>query len=170
MDKVDPYVAMIGAEFIRHGRQQKARMIVADPKFPGMEAAGSDGFELLEEWYSLKDFAPDLHVLLVQDTKGMVGPDYDRPPYPATWARRYGRGRVFYSSMGHREDVWESARFQTILRGGLRFAFGDAPRNIDLSPNLVRVAPGYATIPPRSASPSSGARPPSPAPAVPAAP
>jgi len=33
---------MIGGEFIKHGAQQKSRMIVADPKFPGMEAVPQD--------------------------------------------------------------------------------------------------------------------------------
>src|SRR6266446_1645528 len=35
-DAVDPYIAMIGGEFIMHGAQQKSRMISVDPKFPGM--------------------------------------------------------------------------------------------------------------------------------------
>jgi hypothetical protein len=145
--KVDPYVRMIGAEFIRHGDQQKARMIVADKTFPGMAAAG-DGFTMHEEWYSLKEFAPDLRVLLVQDTKGMEGSDYQRPPYPATWARRHGRGRVFYTSMGHREDVWASPVFRSILLGGIRWAVGDA--RADVTPNLARAAPGHSELPPRS--------------------
>lgn len=143
--KIDPYVAMIGAEFIRHGAQQRARMIVTDPRFPGMSAAG-DGFEMMEEWYSLKEFLPDLHVLLVQETKGMRGSDYRRPPYPATWARKHGKGRVFYTSMGHREDVWTNPRFQEILLGGIAWAVGNV--EADVTPNLARVAPGYATIPP----------------------
>jgi hypothetical protein len=50
----DPYLLMIGGEFIRHGAQQKTRMICADPKFPGAAVAG-EGFDMLEEWYSFKD-------------------------------------------------------------------------------------------------------------------
>ena len=49
-------------------------------------STGQSDFELHEEWYSLKNFAPDLHVILAQDTKGMKNFDYDRPNYPATWA------------------------------------------------------------------------------------
>ncbi|HEY2839660.1 MAG TPA: ThuA domain-containing protein, partial [Pirellulales bacterium] len=65
-DNVDPYIAMIGAEFIVHGAQQKAKMSVADKAFPGMAAAG-DGFQMMEEWYTLKDHAKNLHVLLIQE-------------------------------------------------------------------------------------------------------
>jgi type 1 glutamine amidotransferase len=145
-EKADPYVRMIGAEFIKHGPQQVGRMTAADHGFPGMKAAG-DGFELMEEWYSLKDFSPDLHVLLVQETKGMKGADYQRAPYPATWARMHGRGRVFYTSMGHREDVWTNPLFQSILLGGISWAL----RNVDadVSPNLESAAPGHHEIPPK---------------------
>ena len=47
----------------------------------------------------------------------MEGPSYKRPPYPSTWARMHGKGRVFYTSMGHREDVWTSPEFQAVLIG-----------------------------------------------------
>ncbi len=70
--EIDPYIQMIGGEFIRHGRQQNATMTVTDPKFPGVDKAGAK-FDLHEEWYSLKNFALDMHVILVQETKGMQG-------------------------------------------------------------------------------------------------
>ncbi len=87
---IDPYTKMIGAEFVGHGAQQKARMKVVDRQFPGMKGLG-DGFEMLEEWYAMKNFAPDMHVLLVTETKGMQGREYDRPPFPGTWAQRWVR-------------------------------------------------------------------------------
>lgn len=142
----DPYIAMLGGEFIRHGAQQVAHMRVVDPAFPGMEKAGQ-GFDLLEEWYSLKNFAPDLHVLLVNETEGMKGKDYQRPPYPATWARQHGQGRVFYTSMGHREDVWTNPLFQEILMGGIRWAARQV--DADLTPNIQQVTPQAHVLPPR---------------------
>lgn len=150
-DKADPYVKMIGAEFIKHGKQQKARMRVVDPMFPGF-AKAAPGFEMMEEWYSLKDFAPDMHVLLVQETGGMVGEDYQRAAYPATWARMEGKGRVFYTSMGHREDVWTNPIFQDILLGGIAWAVGNVSANV--TPNLALAAPGYKELPP--VPPSAG--------------
>ena len=38
------------------------------------------------------------------------------------WRKEYGRGRVFYTSLGHREEVWQDARFRQHLLGGLRWA------------------------------------------------
>ena len=144
-DAADPYVKMLGGEFIKHGAQQKATMRAVDPKFPGMEKYAA-GFEMHEEWYSLKDFRPDLHVLLVQETETMKGSDYARPAYPATWTRMHGKGRVFYTSMGHREDVWTSPIFQDILTGGIAWALGDA--KADVTSNLSQVAPKWAENPP----------------------
>ena len=102
-------------------------------------------FSMMEEWFSLVQFAKDLHVVLVQDCAGMNKSNpadrryYDRPPYPATWARMYGKGRVFYTSMGHREDVWTIKPFRQVLQGGLRWALGDAAA--DISPNILEVTP-----------------------------
>jgi type 1 glutamine amidotransferase len=150
----DPYIKMIGAEFIIHGSQQKARQIVADKKFPGLSAVPDD-FGPLEEWYSLKNFQPDLHVLLVQDTSTMkrdAGGDragYDRPNYPSTWARKYGKGRVFYTSMGHRLDVWTNPVFQSVLLGGINWAVGNV--KADVAPNLKQAAPEASVLPPAPA-------------------
>ncbi|MBU6400194.1 MAG: ThuA domain-containing protein [Verrucomicrobia bacterium] len=143
-DNADPYVKMLGAEFIIHGAQQKSHMIVADPNFPGLSGVPAD-FGPLEEWYSLKNFASNLHVLLIQDTAGMRGNMYQRPPYPATWARMYGQGRVFYTNMGHREDVWDNPVFQQVLVGGINWAV----RNVDadVTPNIDQVTPKANQLP-----------------------
>ncbi len=134
----------LGGEFIIHGKQQDAKMRCIDPKFPGM-AKYVEGFSFPEEWYSLKDFSKDIHVLLVQESEKMEGPMYQRPPYPATWARAHGKGRVFYTSMGHREDVWTNQIFQDILIGGVTWALGDV--QADVTPNLDQAAPGWAQNP-----------------------
>jgi type 1 glutamine amidotransferase len=142
-DKIDPYIAMLGGEFIIHGAQQKARMRVIDPSFPG--AKGLKDFELHEEWYALKNFASDLHVILAQDNEGMKGAMYQRANFPATWARKHHKGRVFYTSMGHREDVWESPLFQKLLMGGLAWAVGNV--EADVTPNFQKATPQASQLP-----------------------
>ena len=147
-EKADPYTRMIGGELIIHSVQQVAKMRVVDPGFPGLEKR-ADNFELMEEWYSMTDFAPDLHVLLVQETAGMTGIPYQRPPYPATWARMHGKGRVFYTSMGHREDVWTNPVFQDILFGGMNWGLGNV--DADVTPNIDKATPDCRKLPPISA-------------------
>ncbi len=136
--ELDPFLAMLGGEFISHGPQQEATMRVASPNFPGMQNLGSQ-FQLTEEWYAMKNFAPDLHVILVQETAGMDGDDYARPPYPSTWARRHGQGRVFFTSMAHRENVWIEQSFQQIVLGGLAWVLGNV--DADVTPNIDIVTP-----------------------------
>jgi len=144
-EKADDYVRFLGAEFIIHGAQQVAKNTVIDPKFPGFENVGTD-FAFQEEWYSLKDFAPDIHVLTVIDSPSMTGSMYGRPAYPSTWARKEGDGRVFYTAMGHRDDVWANPTFQNILVGGVKWALGDL--KADVPPNIKEAAPGAYTNPP----------------------
>jgi type 1 glutamine amidotransferase len=143
-DKADGYIKMIGGEFIRHGAQQKSRLITADAKFPGMAAMPAD-WAPIEEWYSLKNFPAELHVILVQDTAGMKGAEYERAPYPSTWARMHGKGRVFYTSLGHREDIWTHPAFQSLLTGALNWSLGRV--DADITPNLAQVAPKANVMP-----------------------
>ncbi len=137
-DDFDPYIQMLGGEFIVHGAQQKSTLRCIDAKFPG--ASGLTDANFSEEWYALKNFAPDLHVILMQDTQGMTGPMYQRKSYPETWARMHGKGRVFFSSLGHREDVWQMPAYQGLLIGGLSWITGRA--EADITPNIKEVAPG----------------------------
>jgi hypothetical protein len=156
-EKTDPYIRMIGAEFIRHGKQQRSRMIQVDTNFPGMRGMPAD-FGPMEEWYSLKNFASDMHVVLLQDTSTMQSENmYRRPPYPVTWARLHGKGRVFYTSLGHREDIWTNPVFQDLLMGGINWAVGRT--EADVTPNLKTAAPGADVLPPAPANKTSSAAP-----------
>jgi uncharacterized protein len=150
-EQSDPYLRMVGGEFIIHGqskdpRLQTANVIIVDPKFPGLEGVKSPvSFE--EEWYSLKDFAPDMHVTLVLDTSTMNGNAYKRAPYPVSWARMQGQGRVFFSAMGDRPENWSNKFMLDVLAGGIRWATHQVDASIP--PNLKTAAPGYAEIPPK---------------------
>jgi type 1 glutamine amidotransferase len=165
-DDADPYIKMLGGEFIFHGQQQKGRIFCADPKFPGFGAA-RDGFSMMEEWYSFKNLAKDDHVLLWLATWSMMntGRDsvYRRAPYPVAWVHPHGNGRVFYTALGHRADVWTNPMFQDMLVGGIKWATGEV--KVSIKPNIGAVTPYYDEIPPDDA-PRAVAKP---APATPAA-
>jgi type 1 glutamine amidotransferase len=144
-EKADPYIRMLGGEFINHGRQQEATATVADPRFPGFDIPGG-AWRCREEWYSNKEFADDLHVLLVMQSREMEGVDYDRPPYPLAWARTFGEGRVWFNGMGHREDVWEAAQFQRMLLGGIDWVTRRV--EADVTPNTASITPDGNVLPP----------------------
>jgi type 1 glutamine amidotransferase len=145
----DPYLRMLGGEFIVHGRDprlQTANIIINDPSFPGLAGIQSP-VSFNEEWYSLKDFATDIHVIATVDTSMLKNECYQRRPYPVTWARMQGNGRVFFTAMGDRPENWQNPFFLDLLAGGIRWSLGEA--KADLSQNLLAAAPGYADIPPK---------------------
>ncbi len=149
-EKADPYLRMVGAEFITHGsdpRLQTTDLIINDPKFPGLEGVTSP-VEFNEEWYSLKDFAPDMHVILTIDTSKLKGACYQRRPYPGAWARMQNKGRVFFTAPGDRPENWQNPFFLNHLAGGIRWTLGEV--NADIATNLKTVTPGYADIPPQN--------------------
>ena len=148
-EESDPYLRMLGGEFITHGstpRLQDTKLIINDPKFPGLDEVSSP-VSFNDEWYSLKDFRTDLHVIITLDTKGMTGEPYQRAPYPMTWARMEGKGRVFYCAIGDRPENWSEPFFLNLLGGGIRWSIGDAKAS--LQRNLAQATPGYAEIPPK---------------------
>lgn len=70
-----------------------------------------------------------VHVLLSLDTARM---DMSKQPnlvrggdYPQAWTKEYGKGRTFYTSLGHRDDIWSGdAVFRAHINGGIRWALG----------------------------------------------
>jgi type 1 glutamine amidotransferase len=43
--------------------------------------------------------------------------------YALAWTREFGKGRVFYTALGHRDELWRDPRFQQHVLGGLRYVF-----------------------------------------------
>ena len=146
-EQPDPYIAMLGGEFLSHGSQQEAHVRVADPKFPGLQAS-TETFTFKEEWYSLKNFSNDIHVLLVLETEGMHDSDYKRAPFPIAWARKEGKGRIYFNAMGHRDDVWMSERFRQMLAGAVASATGREDAEVDA--NMSNVTPEAWAMPPEN--------------------
>ena len=68
-----------------------------------------------------------VHVLLSLDTEKMDVSDLPQikkgGDYPQAWSREFGKGRIFYTSLGHREDVWTTDQmFRAHVLGGIRYA------------------------------------------------
>jgi type 1 glutamine amidotransferase len=99
-----PYIEMLGGEFETHPSQTEVDCINEDPKHPACRHLGPT-FHLKDEIYFIKNFSRDnVHPLLMLDKSPK-----DKSPgeFPIAWAKEYGKGRVFYTSLGHREDVWD---------------------------------------------------------------
>lgn len=136
---VDPYIEMIGGEFLKHNAQAEVDCINQDPKHPADKPLPSS-WHVKDEIYLMKNFERSkVHGLLTLDKH-----PNDKTPgdYPIAWCKEYGQGRVFYTSLGHREDVWDpdtapnfkrenskkvSELYQQHILGGIRWALGLEP-------------------------------------------
>ncbi len=70
-----------------------------------------------------------VHVLLSIDTgkTDLEGLDGVEPggDYPQSWYQDFGEGRSFYTSLGHRDDIWSNDPvFRAHVTGGIRWALG----------------------------------------------
>jgi hypothetical protein len=121
------YIEMLGAEFKTHGNQAEVDVRVDAPDHPATAGLGSR-FTIFDEIYHFTDNNRGrVNMLLSLDRAPDDGlPSANQPAdMPLAWTKPYGSGRVFYTALGHRDEVWQDARFQTHLLGAIRWATGN---------------------------------------------
>jgi type 1 glutamine amidotransferase len=138
------YGKLMGGYFHSHPFY-KITMKLDDPSSPinaafkGKEYAIEDEIYVFrEEPYSRKfkdlpePYSRDrLHILLSIDTEKSgikSGPRKDND-YAVSWIQEVGRGRVFYCSLGHRNETYYNPTIMQHYLAGLQFAFGDLKAN-----------------------------------------
>lgn len=120
------YGEMIGGYFDGHPWHTDVVVRVEDTKFPATSHLGP-AFRIRDEIYQHRNWSRSrTRVLLTLDTssvdmnaKGIKRTDGD---FALAWCHPYGQGRVFYSALGHREEVWQDERFQRFLVNGALWA------------------------------------------------
>jgi type 1 glutamine amidotransferase len=97
------YIKMIGGEFAGHGSwHPKTAIVNKDAKSP-ITAGWGNAIDINEELFLFRNYDPkQVHVLLAMDKQPYTG---EPGEYPVSWIKMYGKGRVFYTSLGHRDDV-----------------------------------------------------------------
>ena len=118
---------MIGGYFDNHPWGVfDAPIIVEDPNFPAMKPFPRE-FIIRDEIYQHKTFSRDkVRVLARLDAAKL---DFSKPnihrtdkDFPVAWAKMYGKGRVFYSTFGHNDSVWDDPRIQKMYLEAIRWA------------------------------------------------
>ena len=122
------YGKMIGGYFDQHPWHQEVTVDVTDPKSKLVQFLGTS-FRMNDEIYQYRDFDPKTsHVLLKLDPSSvdLTKPNVHKRDYgwPVTWTRKEGKGRVFYTGLGHEDAVWNDSRYQTLLLNGIKWAMG----------------------------------------------
>jgi type 1 glutamine amidotransferase len=118
------YLDMLGAEFDTHGNETTVDIRVEDRGHPAASPLPSP-FRIFDEIYEFRtNPRGQVTVLLSLDRHPDDGhPEAGQPgDFPLAWHRMYGNGRVFYTALGHRDEVWNDTRFQQHLLGAIRWA------------------------------------------------
>lgn len=115
------FVEMIGGAFLTHGAQVGVECINQDPEHPATRHLGPV-YPIFDEIYVLKNFHREkVHgILTLEKHPNTLVPG----DYPIAWSKQVGRGKLFYTSLGHREDVWLSPDYQKHILGGIKWALG----------------------------------------------
>ena len=128
-DSLDPYIEMLGGEFLSHGAQAGVECLVTDKQHPSTKHLKDQGWCYCiqqEEIYLLKNYdSKKVRDLLILDkhpnNKSQLG------HFPVSWCKAYGEGKLFYTTLGHREDVWENTLYKKHILGGIKWALGLEP-------------------------------------------
>jgi type 1 glutamine amidotransferase len=139
------YGEMIGGYFDEHPWGTfDAPILVEAPKFPGMQQWPSS-FVLKDEIYQIRNFSRDnARVLMRLDASKL---DLNNPrvhradrDFAVTWAKMYGKGRVYYSTLGHVEENWDDPRLQKMYVEAIKWAMGLVDADVASRPVANRSA------------------------------
>jgi type 1 glutamine amidotransferase len=123
------YGEMIGGWFDGHPWNTfDAPIILEDGTFPATKHFAK-GFRLRDEIYMAKSWSRDkVNVLLrLDDTKldyankRNIRPDHD---FAVAWSKMYGKGRVFYSTLGHTNEAYDDPDVQKMYLEAMKWVLG----------------------------------------------
>ncbi|MBL1150808.1 MAG: hypothetical protein HND42_11435 [Armatimonadetes bacterium] len=120
---------MTGGQWVAHPGNDGVEYLVEirrDVLHPITEGIG-DFTVKSEQYYMHVDPAVQVLATTRFPTPGADGPHSPNGPVqmPVVWTKRWGKGRVFYTSLGHQREVLESAPVPELLRRGLLWAAKD---------------------------------------------
>lgn len=121
------FVEMLGGTYDEHPWGTfLAPIVVEDPGFPGM-AQWPKAFTLNDEIYQMKSFSRENTRVLMSLNAGkldLANPKVHRKDhdFPVAWAKTYGKGRVFYSTLGHVDANWDKPEVQKMFTEAIKWA------------------------------------------------
>lgn len=119
---------LIGARFLSHPMSpqfQEAKLKVADPQHPIVQGLAPE-WTMSDEWYSFKSNprAKGAHVLLTIDetTYKPASGNHDLrmgADHPMAWTQCIGKGRSFYTAIGHRSESYSEPNTARLMEQGI---------------------------------------------------
>ena len=119
---------MLGGQYDEHPWGSiYGSVINEDPGFPATKHFPPT-FNFTDEFYQTKGYSRDkMRVLLRLDMSKMPpNPGVHRTDgdFPLAWAKMYGKGRVFYSSLGHSASTWDNPDVYHMYFEALKWSLG----------------------------------------------
>jgi type 1 glutamine amidotransferase len=142
-----PFTDMLCGTFDGHGPQVPATLHAGDKEHPANGNIGDIWTLSQEEMYLIKNQDRD-KVRSIWFMRHHPNKPEEKGFFPVAWVRGLGEGRVFYTTLGHREDLWSidpalpkrlnsveiASQFRSHLLGGIRWALGLAPGSAEPNP------------------------------------
>lgn len=127
------YNQMMGGAFVSHPWHKKVPVKLSDPKSPVNAAFDGKDFDIADEIYMFRDDTAkptDRRFLLEMDISKMDQKDKDGGKrkdglYAISWISTFGKGRTFYCSLGHREEIFWNTTILKHYLAGIQYALGD---------------------------------------------
>jgi len=114
------YQYMVGGQFVKHpGGQVTYTVNFKNNEDPIVK--GLNDFSLHSEQYYMH-IDPAIEVLATTRFSGTNDYWIEGSEIPVVWKKMYGKGKVFYSSIGHSKDTFEIPEFWSVLTRGLNWA------------------------------------------------
>lgn len=135
-NKSKEYGEMLGGSFDYHPVQQNINVDLVDPNHPLVAAFKGKGFSHIDEPYFFNNdyFNYNFRPLLSMKTDQLVKlktPVSDPVKY-ISWVKKYGKGRIFYSSPSHNAQSYDNPDLLKFILDGIQYATGDL--KVDDSP------------------------------------
>jgi type 1 glutamine amidotransferase len=131
------FLEMFGAGFAGHPWNEEVGIKVEEPGHPLVAAFDGKDFRIADEIYQFSDPTDrkkpqdlsKVRVLLSID-KASTNMDAkwinrNLEEFPQAWVRSYGKGRVFYTGLGHRAALYQDPTVLQFYLDAIQFACGD---------------------------------------------
>ena len=114
------YQYMVGGQFVKHpGGQVNYTVNIESKNDPITD--GIKDFSLHTEQYYMH-IDPNLEVLASTKFSGIHDPWIKGAVVPVVWKKLYGKGRVFYNSIGHSKETFEIPEVWSLIKRGVVWA------------------------------------------------
>jgi type 1 glutamine amidotransferase len=138
------FLELLGAGYWGHPWNEEVGVKLDEPDHPLLAAFGGQGFRIAEEIFQFNEpySREKVRVLLSLDVAktNMTVPWIHRKDndFALAWVKSHGQGRVFYSAIGHRTEIWWNPQILSFYLDGIQFATGDLPADTTPSARAQR--------------------------------